>query len=61
MMRAYLVTVALCALAFSLANASDPAPLQDFCVALKAKDYSDSAGTHFSSSFFKVFTLFLSC
>uniref|UniRef100_A0A2N9FBF7 Germin-like protein n=1 Tax=Fagus sylvatica TaxID=28930 RepID=A0A2N9FBF7_FAGSY len=43
MMRAYLVTVALCALAFSLANASDPAPLQDFCVALKAKDYSHSA------------------
>jgi hypothetical protein len=44
MMRAYLVTVALCALAFSLASASDPSPLQDFCVALK--DSSDSAGTH---------------
>uniref|UniRef100_A0A2N9FNJ1 Germin-like protein n=1 Tax=Fagus sylvatica TaxID=28930 RepID=A0A2N9FNJ1_FAGSY len=41
MMRAYLVTVALCALAFSLASASDPSPLQDFCVALK--DSSDSA------------------
>ena len=40
-MKAYLVTFALFALAFSLANASDPDPLQDFCVALKAKDYSD--------------------
>uniref|UniRef100_A0A2N9IA89 Germin-like protein n=1 Tax=Fagus sylvatica TaxID=28930 RepID=A0A2N9IA89_FAGSY len=43
MMKAYLVTFALFALAFSLANASDPDPLQDFCVALKAKDYSNSA------------------
>ena len=52
-MKAYLVTFALFALAFSLANASDPDPLQDFCVALKAKDYSNSAGTHFSFSFLK--------
>ncbi|GMY20307.1 germin-like protein subfamily 1 member 14 [Fagus crenata] len=43
MMRAYLVTVALFALAFSLAFASDPSPLQDFCVALKDKEYSESA------------------
>ncbi|GMY39316.1 germin-like protein subfamily 1 member 14 [Fagus crenata] len=42
-MRAYLVTVALFALAFSLAFASDPSPLQDFCVALKDKEYSESA------------------
>ncbi|KAL4632541.1 hypothetical protein ACB092_04G058500 [Castanea dentata] len=45
MMKAYLVTVALFALAFSLASASDPAPLQDFCVALK--DYSDSESAVF--------------
>ena len=52
MRKAYIVTVALFALAFSLASASDPDPLQDFCVALK--DYSDykSAGTNFSFSFF---------
>uniref|UniRef100_A0A2N9EH31 Germin-like protein n=1 Tax=Fagus sylvatica TaxID=28930 RepID=A0A2N9EH31_FAGSY len=43
MMRAYLVTVALFALALSLTSASDPSPLQDFCVALKDKDYSKSA------------------
>uniref|UniRef100_A0A2N9GUZ3 Germin-like protein n=1 Tax=Fagus sylvatica TaxID=28930 RepID=A0A2N9GUZ3_FAGSY len=30
MMKGYLVTVALCALAFSLASTSDPSPLQDF-------------------------------
>uniref|UniRef100_A0A7N2RCD4 Germin-like protein n=1 Tax=Quercus lobata TaxID=97700 RepID=A0A7N2RCD4_QUELO len=41
MRKAYLVTVTLFALAFSLASASDPAPLQDFCVALK--DYSDKS------------------
>ena len=52
-MRAYLVTVALCALAFSLASASDPSPLQDFCVALK--DSSDSAGTHFYFLFLFMF------
>uniref|UniRef100_A0A2N9H707 Cupin type-1 domain-containing protein n=1 Tax=Fagus sylvatica TaxID=28930 RepID=A0A2N9H707_FAGSY len=34
MTRAYLVTVALFALAFSFSYASDPSPLQDFCVAL---------------------------
>ncbi|KAL4594605.1 hypothetical protein ACB092_12G031300 [Castanea dentata] len=39
MRKAYIVTVALFALVFSLASASDPDPLQDFCVALK--DYSD--------------------
>ncbi|KAM3729582.1 hypothetical protein ACB098_12G023500 [Castanea mollissima] len=39
MRKAYIVTVALFALAFSLASASDPDPLQDFCVALK--DYSE--------------------
>ena len=60
MRKAYLVTVALFALAFSLASASDPAPLQDFCVALK--DYSDkSAGTISSFFFFQVSALFLSC
>jgi hypothetical protein len=58
MMKAYLVTFALFALAFSLANASDPDPLQDFCVALKAKDYSNSAGTHFSFSFLKLLLYF---
>ena len=52
MMRAYLVTVALFALALSLTSASDPSPLQDFCVALKDKDYSKSAGTNFSFSLF---------
>ena len=58
MMKAYIVTVALFALAFSLASASDPDPLQDFCVALK--DYSDSksAGTNFSFSFFMFFHYF---
>ncbi|KAM3729584.1 hypothetical protein ACB098_12G023700 [Castanea mollissima] len=39
MRKAYIVTVALFALAFSLASTSDPDPLQDFCVALK--DYSE--------------------
>ena len=59
MRKAYLVTVALFALAFSLASASDPAPLQDFCVALK--DYSDkSAGTNFFF-IFQVSALFSSC
>ena len=53
MMRAYLVTVAFFALAFSLTSASDPSPLQDFCVALK--DSSDSAGTHFSFPFLFMF------
>uniref|UniRef100_A0A2N9HJV4 Germin-like protein n=1 Tax=Fagus sylvatica TaxID=28930 RepID=A0A2N9HJV4_FAGSY len=43
MMRAYLVAVALFALALSLTSASDPSPLQDFCVALEEKDYSKSA------------------
>ena len=57
MRKAYLVTVALFALAFSLASASDPAPLQDFCVALK--DYSDkSAGTNFFFFFFKFLRYF---
>ncbi|KAF3943153.1 hypothetical protein CMV_030257 [Castanea mollissima] len=41
MMKAYIVTVALFALAFSFASASDPDPLQDFCVALK--DYSEDS------------------
>uniref|UniRef100_A0A2N9EH85 Germin-like protein n=1 Tax=Fagus sylvatica TaxID=28930 RepID=A0A2N9EH85_FAGSY len=41
MTRAYFVTVALFVLAFSFAFASDPSPLQDFCVALK--NSSDSA------------------
>ena len=60
MRKAYLLTVALFALAFSLASASDPAPLQDFCVALK--DYSDkSAGTNSSFFFFQVSALFSSC
>ncbi|KAM3681762.1 hypothetical protein ACJW31_12G023100 [Castanea mollissima] len=45
MRKAYIVTVALFALAFSLASASDPDPLQDFCVALK--DYSDSKSAVF--------------
>ncbi|KAK7856306.1 germin-like protein subfamily 1 member 14 [Quercus suber] len=45
MMKAYIVTVALFALAFYLASASDPDPLQDFCVALK--DYSDSKSAVF--------------
>ncbi|KAM3681771.1 hypothetical protein ACB094_12G022600 [Castanea mollissima] len=40
-MKAYIVTVALFALAFSFASASDPDPLQDFCVALK--DYSEDS------------------
>uniref|UniRef100_A0A2N9ISR8 Cupin type-1 domain-containing protein n=1 Tax=Fagus sylvatica TaxID=28930 RepID=A0A2N9ISR8_FAGSY len=34
MMRVYFVTIALFALALSLASASDPDPVQDFCVAL---------------------------
>ncbi|GMY20316.1 germin-like protein subfamily 1 member 14 [Fagus crenata] len=33
-MRVYFVTIALFALALSLASASDPDPVQDFCVAL---------------------------
>uniref|UniRef100_A0A2N9GNW0 Cupin type-1 domain-containing protein n=1 Tax=Fagus sylvatica TaxID=28930 RepID=A0A2N9GNW0_FAGSY len=41
MTRAYFVIVALFVLAFSFAFASDPSPLQDFCVALK--NSSDSA------------------
>ncbi|XP_075650669.1 germin-like protein subfamily 1 member 14 [Castanea sativa] len=40
-MKAYIVTVAPFALAFSFASASDPDPLQDFCVALK--DYSEDS------------------
>ena len=62
MRKAYIVTVALFALAFSLASASDPDPLQDFCVALKDySDYSKSSGTNFSFSFFQVSALFFSC
>ena len=59
MRKAYIVTVALFALAFSLASASDPDPLQDFCVALK--DYSDSksAGTYFSFSFSSFCNIFV--
>ncbi|XP_050276229.1 germin-like protein subfamily 1 member 7 isoform X3 [Quercus robur] len=34
----YLVTVAILALAFSLASAYDPSPLQDFCVAINKTD-----------------------
>ncbi|KAK7845193.1 germin-like protein subfamily 1 member 7 [Quercus suber] len=34
----YLVTVAILALAFSLASAYDPSPLQDFCVAINNTD-----------------------
>ncbi|KAK9997096.1 hypothetical protein SO802_021782 [Lithocarpus litseifolius] len=51
MRKAYLVTVALFALAFSLASASDPAPLQDFCVALK--DYSDKSAVFVNGKFCK--------
>ena len=43
MMRVYFVTIALFALALSLASASDPDPVQDFCVAL---DDPKSAGTY---------------
>ena len=59
MRKAYIVTVALFALAFSLASASDPDPLQDFCVALK--DYSDSksSGTYFSFSFSSFCNIFV--
>ena len=39
----YLVTVALLALASSLASAYDPSPLQDFCVAI---NNTNSAGTY---------------
>ena len=39
----YLVTVALVALASSLASAYDPSPLQDFCVAI---NNTNSAGTY---------------
>ena len=45
----YLVTMAILALAFSLASAYDPSPLQDFCVAI---NNTDSAGTYMLSSFF---------
>ena len=48
----YLVTVAILALAFSLASAYDPSPLQDFCVAI---NNTDSAGTYMLSSFFFFF------
>ncbi|KAF3951626.1 hypothetical protein CMV_022745 [Castanea mollissima] len=34
----YVVTVAILALAFSLASAYDPSPLQDFCVAINNTD-----------------------
>ncbi|KAM3740377.1 hypothetical protein ACB098_08G094200 [Castanea mollissima] len=34
----YLATVAILALAFSLASAYDPSPLQDFCVAINNTD-----------------------
>lgn len=59
MRKAYIVTVALFALAFSLASASDPDPLQDFCVALK--DYSDSKSAGTFLFHFQVLALFLSC
>ena len=39
----YLVTVAILALAFSLASAYDPSPLQDFCV---ATENANSGGTY---------------
>jgi hypothetical protein len=50
MTRAYLVTVALFALAFSFSYADDPSPLQDICVELN--NSSDSVGTHFSFYYF---------
>ena len=39
----FLVTVAILVLTFSLASASDPGPLQDFCVAIND---SNSAGMY---------------
>ena len=45
----YLVTVAILALAFTLASAYDPSPLQDFCVAI---NNTDSAGMYMLSPFF---------
>ena len=42
----YLVTVAILALAFSLASAYDPSPLQDFCIATVN---ANSGGTYMVS------------
>ena len=52
----YLVTMAILALAFSLASAYDPSPLQDFCVAI---NNTDSAGTYMLSSVLLLLLLLL--
>jgi hypothetical protein len=46
--KTLLLIVALLAWAFSLASASDPSPLQDFCVAINDTS-SDHAGIYISS------------
>ena len=48
----HLVTVAILALAFTLASAHDPSPLQDFCVAI---NNTDSAGMYMLPPFFFFF------
>lgn len=45
----FLVAFALLAMASKLASASDPSPLQDFCVAI---DDAKNGGMFFSSSVF---------
>ncbi|KAK7830435.1 germin-like protein subfamily 1 member 7 [Quercus suber] len=52
----YLVTVAILALAFSLASAYDPSPLQDFCV---ATENANSGGTYMVSLLLAVVVLSL--
>ena len=50
----YLVTVAILALAFSLASAYDPSPLQDFCIATVN---ANSGGTYMVSLLLAVVVL----
>nr|GMD58466.1 germin-like protein subfamily 1 member 13 [Ipomoea batatas] len=47
-LRLLLVTIAIMALASSFANASDPSPLQDFCVAIN--DPKDACWKHVQSA-----------
>ena len=51
----YLVALALVALACSIASAYDPAPLQDFCVAVNS---STDAGIYTSFIFFFFLIIF---
>ena len=47
----FTITIAVLAMVSSLANASDPSPLQDFCVAVND---SKAAGIYFSLNFSQI-------